>query len=97
MGSLARRFANGAGIGIGGRYLAEQFIAEDNAFELDSTLTLNAALFYELKDWSLGLHFDNLTDEEYRIYNLDLGLLGFIEQIFAPPRQVGVTATLYWQ
>jgi TonB-dependent siderophore receptor len=62
---VSRRFGNGLGAGIGGRYLSEQFIAEDNAFELDSTFTLNAALFYELRDWSLGLHFENLTDEEY--------------------------------
>lgn len=62
---VSRRFENGFGAGIGGRYLSEQFIAEDNAFELDSTYTLDAALFYDLGDWSLGLHFENLTDEEY--------------------------------
>jgi TonB-dependent siderophore receptor len=62
---VSRRFGNGLGAGVGGRYLAEQFIAEDNAFELDSTFTLSASLFYELSNWSLGLHFDNLTDEEY--------------------------------
>jgi iron complex outermembrane receptor protein len=38
----------------------------------------------------------NFTDEEYRLYNLDLGLLGFIEQVFAPPRQVGMTLTYSW-
>ena len=26
---------------------------------------MNAALFYDLGDWSLGLHFENITDEEY--------------------------------
>lgn len=62
---VSRRFGSGFGAGVGGRYLSEQFIAEDNAFELDSTFTLNAALLYELSDWSLGLHFENLTDEEY--------------------------------
>ena len=62
---VSRRFGNGLGAGIGGRYLSQQFIAEDNAFELDDTATLNAALFYDLKDWSLAAHFDNLTDEEY--------------------------------
>jgi len=61
---VSRRFGNGLGAGLGGRYLSEQFIAEDNAFELDSTFTLNAALFYDLGDWSLGLHLENLTDEE---------------------------------
>lgn len=62
---VSRRFGNGFGAGIGGRYLSEQFIAEDNAFELDDTFTLSAALFYDLGDWSLGLHLDNLTDEEH--------------------------------
>jgi TonB-dependent siderophore receptor len=62
---VSRRFGNGIGAGIGGRYLSKQFIAEDNAFELDSTFTLNAALFYDLNAWSLGLHFENLTEEEY--------------------------------
>lgn len=62
---VSRRSENGFGAAVGWRYLSEQFIAEDNAFELDSTYTLNAALFYDLGDWSLGLHFDNLTDEEY--------------------------------
>ena len=33
----------------------------------------------------------NFTDEEYRLYDLDLGLLGFIEQAYAPPRQVGAS------
>ena len=26
--------------------------------------TLNAALFYDLGEWSLGLHLENLTEEE---------------------------------
>ena len=62
---LSWRFGNGLGTGLGGRYLSGQFIAEDNAFELDDTLTLDAALFYDRSDWSLSLHFDNLTEEEY--------------------------------
>ncbi|HVG09041.1 MAG TPA: TonB-dependent siderophore receptor [Thermoanaerobaculia bacterium] len=61
---VSRRFGSGFGAGLGGRYLSEQFIAEDNAFEVESTFTLNAALFYDVGDWSLGLHLENLTDEE---------------------------------
>ncbi len=52
------------GIGGGGRYLSEQFIAEDNGFELDPTFELNASLSYDLADWRLNLHLRNLTDEE---------------------------------
>lgn len=62
---MSRRFENGLGAALGGRYLSEQHIAEDNAFELDATFTLNASLFYDLNAWSLGLHFENLTEEEY--------------------------------
>jgi TonB-dependent siderophore receptor len=61
---VSRRFESGFGAGLGGRYLSEQFIAEDNAFEIEDTFTLNAALFYDVGDWSLGLHLENLTDEE---------------------------------
>ena len=38
----------------------------------------------------------NLTDEEYRLYDLDLGLLGFVEQAYGPPRQFGVTVSYHW-
>lgn len=37
-----------------------------------------------------------IGDEEYRLYNLDLGLIGFIEQVYAPPRQYGVTLSYRW-
>jgi TonB-dependent siderophore receptor len=62
---ISKRFGNGFGVGAGGRYLSEQFIAEDNAFQLDSSFEVNAALFYDLADWRLNLHLKNLTDEEY--------------------------------
>ncbi|HEX6904243.1 MAG TPA: TonB-dependent siderophore receptor [Thermoanaerobaculia bacterium] len=52
------------GVGAGGRYLSEQFIAEDNAFELDPTFELNASFSYDIADWRLNLHLRNLTDEE---------------------------------
>jgi iron complex outermembrane receptor protein len=38
----------------------------------------------------------NFADEEYRMYNLDLGLIGFIEQVYAPPRQLGLTMSYHW-
>jgi len=61
---LSRRFGS-LGVAGGGRYLSEQFIAEDNAFELDAVFTLDAALSYELGDWGLNLQLRNLTDEDY--------------------------------
>jgi len=62
---LSRRFGHGFGAAAGGRYLSKQFIAEDNAFSLDDTLTFDAAVFYEHGDWRLSLNVDNLTGEEY--------------------------------
>jgi catecholate siderophore receptor len=62
---VSQRFGNGFGVGAGGRYLSEQFIAEDNAFELDPSFEVNAALFYDLASWRLNLQLKNLTDEEY--------------------------------
>ncbi|HSF39779.1 MAG TPA: TonB-dependent siderophore receptor, partial [Thermoanaerobaculia bacterium] len=61
---VSKRFGK-LGLGAGGRFLSEQFIAEDNAFELDSTATLDASLSYELGDFKMNLHLKNLTDEEY--------------------------------
>ena len=52
------------GLGVGGRYLSEQFIAEDNAFELDPSFEVNASLSYDFAGWGLNLHLRNLTDEE---------------------------------
>jgi TonB-dependent siderophore receptor len=65
---VSKRFGDGGkgfGLGAGGRYLSEQFIAEDNAFRLDSSFEVNAALFYDLADWRLNLHLRNLTDEDF--------------------------------
>lgn len=42
------------------------------------------------------LYARNVTDEEYRVYNLDLGLLGFTEQTFGPPRQLGAAVSYKW-
>ncbi|HEY2291042.1 MAG TPA: TonB-dependent receptor [Thermoanaerobaculia bacterium] len=62
---LSRRFDHGIGAAVGGRYLSKQLIAEDNAFAIDSTATLDAALFYERNAWRLSLNFENLTNEQY--------------------------------
>jgi iron complex outermembrane receptor protein len=59
---------------------------------------MNASLSYALADDKLriGVFARNFTDEEYRVYNLDLGLLGFVEQVYAPPRRFGVSVSYHW-
>ncbi|MCP3962729.1 MAG: TonB-dependent siderophore receptor [bacterium] len=62
---LSQRFLNGFGISGGARYVSEQFIDEDNAFEIDAYVTLDALLTYERDRWGARVHLRNLTDEEY--------------------------------
>lgn len=51
--------------GIGARYVGPQFIAEDNAFAIESHLTLDAMAAYRLKRTTLSLNFRNLTGADY--------------------------------
>lgn len=60
-------FRNRIGIGGGARYIGSQYIAEDNAFEIDSALVLDALIYYDIKAWRLQLNLKNLTDQEYEI------------------------------
>jgi iron complex outermembrane receptor protein len=62
---VSKRFGNGWGFGGGARYIDSQFIAEDNAFAVDSALVLDACVFYRRDNWRVNLHLKNLTDEEY--------------------------------
>jgi iron complex outermembrane receptor protein len=85
---------------VDGRWNDDQFLEGTNSevsFEPAYTVW-NASLAYRTNDerMRLSLYVKNAGDEEYRLYNLDLGLLGFIEQVYAPPRQFGVTAAYHW-
>jgi iron complex outermembrane receptor protein len=62
---IAKTWRNGLGIGGGGRFVGEQFIAEDNVFTIDEALTFDATVFYGLEDWKIALNVTNLTDEDY--------------------------------
>ena len=55
----------GLGFGAGARYIGHQFIAEDNAYEMDSILTFDAMLYYRFGQWRGSVNFKNLTDRKY--------------------------------
>jgi iron complex outermembrane receptor protein len=55
----------GLGFGAGARYIGSQFIAEDNAYEMDSILTFDAMLYYRFGQWRGSVNFKNLTDRKY--------------------------------
>ncbi len=85
---------------VDGRWNDDQYLEGTNSevsFE-PSYSVWNATLGYRTNDDRIGvsLYCKNFTNEQYRLYNLDLGLLGFIEQVFAPPRTYGVSVTYRW-
>ena len=41
--------------------------------------------------WKVTAWGKNLTDSEYRIYLVDIGLAGFLEEIYGPPQWFGGT------
>jgi iron complex outermembrane receptor protein len=85
---------------VDGNWNDDQFLEGTNSevsFERSYSVW-NANVGYRTEDdrFRIMVFVRNFTDEEYRLYNLDLGLLGFVEQVFAPPRQAGVTLTYNW-
>ena len=53
------------GLGLGVRGVSDQYIAPDNQYEIDGTVTVDAAVYYEQPTWYASLHVMNLTDETY--------------------------------
>jgi iron complex outermembrane receptor protein len=88
------------GVQVDGRYNDDQFLEGTNSevsFE-PSYSVWNGSLSYRTNDDHLRLtaYVKNFTNEQYRLYDLDLGLLGFIEQAYGPPRQFGVSVAYHW-
>ncbi len=52
------------GVAVGGRWVDEQFISENNAFAIDDYFMADAALWYDYSSWRFQFNFDNFTDEE---------------------------------
>jgi catecholate siderophore receptor len=51
--------------GVGARYVGRQYIAEDNAFAVDSHFLVDAMASYRLRRATLSLNFKNLTGADY--------------------------------
>jgi len=65
---LSKRFRNGLTVAGGARYVAERFVDEDNAVELDDYVTFDAAFAYTRGGpWTARLHLKNLTGEDYEL------------------------------
>ncbi len=64
-GWTAREFDNGLEFGIGARYVASQFIAEGNQFQIRDVLTLDASVSYAYRKMKFRINAKNLTNQEY--------------------------------
>jgi iron complex outermembrane receptor protein len=88
------------GAQVDGRWNDDQYLEGTNSevsFE-PAYSVWNASVSYRTNDDRVRFmaYVKNLGDEEYRLYDLDLGLLGFTQQVYAPPRQFGVSAAYRW-
>ncbi|PLW82421.1 TonB-dependent receptor [Kineobactrum sediminis] len=82
---------------VDGVWNDDQYIEATNSqisFE-DEYMVWNARLSYTSANdnWEVAGWVKNAGDEVYRLYNLDLGLLGISEEVYAPPRWYGATVT----
>lgn len=90
---------------VDGVYNGEQFLEGTNngLAKEDGYFVGNANISYTSasESWKVMGWVKNFTDEEYRLYSLDLGILdafiapgvGFGQSVYAPPRTVGITAS----
>ena len=58
-------FENGIELGLGARYVASQFIAEDNQYSIGGVLTLDASMSYRYRQATIRINARNLTDRTY--------------------------------
>ncbi|MBL1141104.1 MAG: TonB-dependent receptor [Proteobacteria bacterium] len=81
---------------LDGNFNSEQFLLGTNADATaeDPYSVWNANITFKTKDekWKTSLFVKNLTDEEYRIYSLDLAIAtGTVTDVYAPPRWFGAS------
>ncbi|MEZ0388034.1 MAG: TonB-dependent siderophore receptor [Verrucomicrobium sp.] len=80
----------GFGAGLGGRYLTRQAGDLFNTFDLPSYGVVDAALFYEGKDFRVQVNFNNILDKQYYVGSYDALLV-------QPGRPFNVSASVTWK
>ncbi|MFA8343560.1 MAG: TonB-dependent receptor [Rhodothermaceae bacterium] len=78
-----KEFSNGIGIGGGVRYIDNQYIHINNAFELDTAFLVDAIVYYKWNKFKFTVNFKNITDKEYEMRGF-----GASSVIPAAPRSV---------
>lgn len=94
------RYAVGLGshqlaLQVDGRYNTSQYLEGTNSQVSHQRAygVANASVSFSPTGdaWEMTFWVKNFTNTDYLLYNLDLGLAGFVEQVYAPPRQFGGT------
>jgi iron complex outermembrane receptor protein len=77
---------------LDGAYYGDQFLEVTNGqgTQQDAYNVTNLSVSYEAETWSVSVWTKNVTDEIYKAYSLDLGVLG-ATTYYAPPRTSGVS------
>ncbi len=86
----SKTFSHGLGISLGGRYIGNQFIAEDNAFNIDHAFIVSGTLAYDWSRYRVSLNVQNLTDSAYFVR-------GFGSQSVTPASPVAATLRLGYE
>ncbi|MEE4161155.1 MAG: TonB-dependent receptor [Woeseiaceae bacterium] len=83
---------------LDGRWNDDQFLEGTNSLvsKQDAYFVGNARVAYTTERYEIAAWLKNFTDEVYLLYNLDLGAAGFVEQVYAPPQQWGLTLRVNW-
>ena len=86
----SKTFSHGLGISLGGRYIGNQFIAEDNVFNIDHAFTISGTLAYDWSRYRVSVNVQNLTDSAYFVR-------GFGSQSITPASPVAATLRLGYE
>lgn len=93
-------FGGSMALQLDGRWNDDQFLEGTNSeVSAEAAYSVwNGSVQYRTADERVraSVWVKNFTNEEYRLYNLDLGLLGYIQQVYGPPRQAGITLSYHW-
>jgi len=73
------------------RYFLEEDLDPNLVNPTTHLVNLRLTLSNKAKDWEAMLWSENLLDEEYFLFGLDIPTIGGYAGMVAPPRTVGVT------
>ena len=62
-----KEFETGLGFGGSVRYIGRQYIDEDNVFQIDPAIIVDAIVYYKWDLFKFSINLKNLNNEQYEI------------------------------